>query len=109
MADDPGANGTKGGQKDDQLRDSHGRDRGSPCRHGDDSYSLTGRRLAPCPVPPRAATSRSSSGSRARAAQAADQSGDATKARTYYAKLLELRGSGGSPRSEAAEARSRLK
>ncbi|HXO27443.1 MAG TPA: hypothetical protein VOA80_08885 [Thermoanaerobaculia bacterium] len=43
------------------------------------------------------------------AAQTADRSGDAAKAKTYYAKLLELCGSGDSPRTEVAEARSRLK
>lgn len=42
------------------------------------------------------------------AAQAADQSGNAAKARTYYAKLVELGGGGESARSEIAQARSRL-
>jgi tetratricopeptide (TPR) repeat protein len=43
------------------------------------------------------------------AAQAADRSGDTAKAKTYYTKLVELGGSGDSPRSEVAEAKSRLK
>lgn len=43
------------------------------------------------------------------AAQAADRSGDTAKAKTYYTKLVELCGSGDSPRTEVAEARSRLK
>jgi tetratricopeptide (TPR) repeat protein len=43
------------------------------------------------------------------AARAADRSGDAAKAKTYYTKLVELSGSGDSARSEVAEARSRLK
>jgi tetratricopeptide (TPR) repeat protein len=43
------------------------------------------------------------------AAQAADRSGDTAKAKTYYARLVELCGFGDSARSEVAEARSRLK
>ena len=43
------------------------------------------------------------------AARAADRSGDAAKAKIYYAKLVELCGRGDSARSEVAEARSRLK
>lgn len=43
------------------------------------------------------------------AAQAAERSGNTAKAKTYYAKLVELCGSGDSPRSEVAEARSRSK
>jgi tetratricopeptide (TPR) repeat protein len=41
------------------------------------------------------------------AAQAADRSGATAKAKAYYAQLVELGGSGGSPRSEVAEARTR--
>jgi tetratricopeptide (TPR) repeat protein len=43
------------------------------------------------------------------AAQAAERSGNVPKARTYYAKLIELSGGGESTRSEVAQAESRLK
>jgi tetratricopeptide (TPR) repeat protein len=43
------------------------------------------------------------------AAQAAERSGNVPKARTYYAKLVELSGGGESTRSEVAQAESRLK
>jgi tetratricopeptide (TPR) repeat protein len=43
------------------------------------------------------------------AAQAAEQAGNATQAKTYYAKLAELCGGVGSDRSELVHARSRLK
>jgi tetratricopeptide (TPR) repeat protein len=43
------------------------------------------------------------------AAQAAEQVGNATQAKTYYAKLVELCGGVGSDRAELAQARSRLK
>jgi tetratricopeptide (TPR) repeat protein len=43
------------------------------------------------------------------AAQAAEQSGNAAKAKTYYARLVELVGGSASARTEVAQARSRLK
>ncbi|HEV3460226.1 MAG TPA: hypothetical protein VHG32_27095 [Thermoanaerobaculia bacterium] len=41
------------------------------------------------------------------AAQAAERSGNAAKAKTYYAKVVELCGGGGSARAELAQARTR--